>query len=115
MFVRWERRSLEAQGRGGRHRFDAILVEEYEKSGQFRERVLKHLASIEERFLNAREVGMRQFYRGLFWVVVDKNLNDLNLEPATKDRIETEILQTVPRPNEDWGLWAVTCVPKYDG
>lgn len=50
MFVRWETRSLEAEGAGRRHKFDAILVEDCEKSGQFRERVLKHLASIEERY-----------------------------------------------------------------
>jgi hypothetical protein len=57
---------------------------------------------------------MREFYRGIFWVGVNKKLDDLKLDPELREELELEILKTVPRPANEWALWAVTCVPRYD-
>ncbi len=78
------------------------------------EQVVASLAAIEERFLEAKEVGIRGFHRGLFWTLVDKKLDHLNLEDVPRSMIEAEILKKVPRPaTDEWSLWAVTCVPRY--
>jgi hypothetical protein len=114
MFVRWERQFLKS-GRRGRCRLEAILVQNHEEKGVTHEQVVAPLATIEERFLEAKEVGIRGFHRGLFWTVVDKKLNDLNIENVPRNIIEAEILKKVPRPaTNEWSLWAVTCVPRYD-
>jgi hypothetical protein len=114
MFVRWERR-VSKPGREGRYRLEAILMQNHEEKGLRRERVAVLLATIEERFLEAEEVGIRGFHRGLFWAAVDKKLNDLNVKNLLRTMIEDEILQKVPRPaTNEWSLWAVTCVPRYE-
>jgi hypothetical protein len=82
--------------------------------GESKERIVMPLAGIEERFLNTKELGMRAFHRGLFWTVADRKLDDLKLEKGLRKRIEAALLVTVPRPADDWGLWAVTCIPKYE-
>ena len=114
MHVRWEKRRLEIQTRGGNHRLDALLVEGCKEEGAMKDRILTRLGSIEERFLNAKEVGMKAFHRGLFWAHVDKELEALKLEPEVIARIETKISETVPRPNHEWPLWAVKCIPQYE-
>jgi hypothetical protein len=57
---------------------------------------------------------MRAFHRGLFWSVANRKLEALHLDSEVRRRIETELSEIVPRPSNEWGLWAVTCVPKYD-
>ena len=114
MIVKWERRSPHEGGRRGRHHLHAILVERTSEHGTLREKVIDQLASIEERFLETKETGMRAFYRGLFWAVADGKLEALHLGSEVRRKIETEISEIVPRPSNEWGLWAVTCVPKYE-
>ena len=73
-----------------------------------------HLASIEERFLVVNIPTVRAYYKGLFWVSVDRNLDRLNIDHAKREKIERQISQKVPRPPDDWALWGVVCVPSYD-
>ncbi len=102
-------------GRRGRWLLEAILMQNHEEEGVMREQVVAPLAAIEERFLKAKEVGIRGFHRGLFWTLVDNKLNDLNIENLPRSMLEAEILKEVPRPaTNDWSLWAVTCVPRYE-
>lgn len=114
MFVRWERRSLES-GRGRGCRLEAILMQNDEEKGVIKKKIIASLATIEERFLEAKEIGIRGFHRGIFWTEVDKKLKDLNIGNVPRNMIEAEILRKVPRPtSNDWSLYAVTCVPRYD-
>jgi hypothetical protein len=102
-------------GREGRYLLKAILMQNHEENGVRREQVVAPLAAIEERFLEAKEVGIRGFHRGLFWISIDQKLNELNVKDVPRNRIEAEILRKVPRPaTKDWSLWAVTCVPRYE-
>ena len=90
-------------------------MQTYEGKGGTQEQIVASLGTIEERFLEAKEVGIQGFHRGLFWSAVDKTLNDLNIEDVPGNMIESEILKKVPRPaTDEWSLWAVTCVPRYD-
>ena len=92
---------------------EAILMQNHEENGVMLEQVVSPLAAIEERFLKAKEVGIRGFLRGLFLTVVDGKLNDLNLGSLSRSMIEAEILKLVPRPaTNEWSLWVVTCVPR---
>jgi hypothetical protein len=47
-------------------------------------------------------------------VVVDKNLDKLRLESVVRNQIEGELVEKIPRPNGDWAMWGVICVPKFD-
>jgi len=114
MNVKWEKRKLDSGRRRRRYHLHAILVDKKGEKEGSKERVIEHLASIEERFLETKEMGMRAFHRGLFWKVADRKLEDLKLERKVRKGIEAEILEVVPRPTDEWGLWAVICVPKYE-
>jgi hypothetical protein len=72
------------------------------------------LGTIEERFLQSKARDMRAFHQGLFWVTVDKNLENIGLEAAKRQKIEMEISATVPKPSAEWALWGVVCCPEYD-
>ena len=114
MNVRWERQKIEMGTNGRGTSLAAILVEDYcegTKSGTpFREQ----LATIPERYLNSKARDMRAFHQGLFWVRVDQKLNHLILKSQERQKIESIISETVPRPQKDWALWSVTCIPRYD-
>jgi len=114
MDVRWERQAIEMGANGRGTRLVAVLVDDYrrgEKSGtSFREQ----LATISERYLNTKARDMRAFHQGLFWVRVDQKLNRLTLKSQERQKIESIISETVPRPDKDWALWSVTCIPRYD-
>ena len=114
MNVKWERRRPDGGGRRDRYHLHAILVEKTREEGESNERVIEHLASIEERFLETKEMGMRAFHQGLFWTAADRKLSDLKLERKVREGIEAEISEVVPRPTNEWGLWAVKCVPEYE-
>ena len=114
MNVKWERRKPEGGGRRDRHHLHAILVERKMEKGVLNEKVIRHLAGIEERFLETKEMGMKAFHRGLFWTVADKKLADLQLAGDVRKKIEGEISKVVSRPSDEWGLWAVKCVPDYE-
>jgi hypothetical protein len=114
MNVLWKRTRQATQNGKARHLLEAILVEIDRGGGEPREGVVTHLGSIEERFLKTKVLGMRAFYRGLFWKVADQRLDDLKLEEDIRKGIESTLAETVPRPSDDWGLWAVTCIPRFE-
>jgi hypothetical protein len=93
---------------------EALLVESYQDNGSVKHRLIEHLGGIEEKFLITKVRNMREFHQGLFWTAVDKKLDRLRLDPHQRDRVEADISQMVSRPDEDWALWGVTCVPRFD-
>ena len=114
MDVKWEKQIVEA-GKNGRGRsLVAVLVEDYQDGAKTKIRDIQQLASIKERVLDSNARDMRAFHQGLFWANVDKNLDHLTLKPQERKRIESKISETVSRPNGDWALWSVTCIPRYD-
>jgi hypothetical protein len=114
MHVRWERRIIDDPLNRKSYRMSVFLVENYVEEGKMKERLIDHLGAIEERFLNSNARDMRAFHQGLFWAKLDKKLDSLKLSTGERDKIEAEISEMVPRPAEEWPLWAVTCVPQRD-
>ena len=111
MFVKWIRQSSNNERNGIRYQLSAFLddglyLKEYDEQSP--------LGTIEERFLHTKARDMRAFHQGLFWVVVDKNLDNIELEADERQKIEMEISETVPRPSDGWALWGVVCCPAYD-
>jgi len=114
MNVRWEKQIVEA-GKNGRGRsLVAVLVDDYQEAEKTKMRFSEQLGSIKEQFLHSKARDMRAFHQGLFWAHVDKKLDRLTLKPEQRKEIESKISETVPRPNADWSLWSVTCIPRYD-
>ncbi len=114
MNVRWERRIVDDSLNRKSFRLSAVLVENYQEEGKVKEKLIDHLGEIEERFLNSNVRDMKAFHQGLFWAKVDKKLDCLKLSTGKRNKIEAEISELVPRPGEEWSLWAVTCVPQRD-
>ena len=77
-------------------------------------KVLAKLGAIQERFLSIPISKTRAFHQGLFWVTVDKKLDQLKLDARLRNKIEADIIKTVSRPDNDWALWGVTCIPIFD-
>ncbi len=114
MDVRWEKQIVEAGKNGRGSSLVAVLVKDYQEGDKTKIRVIEQLGSIKERVLNSNARDMRAFHQGLFWAHVDKKLDHLTLKPQERKKIESKISETVSRPNADWALWSVTCVPRYD-
>ncbi len=114
MHVKWEKQSPPNGSNGKIVSLKALLVEQYQDNGSVKHRVVEYLGAIEEKFLTTKVRNMREFHQGLFWVAVDKKLDHLGLDTRRRNRIEADICQTVSRPNEDWALWGVTCIPRFD-
>ena len=114
MQVKWEKRSPPDQCRGGRASLNAMLVEPNPGHDSNQYRIVEHLGAIEEKFLDTKVCNMREFHQGLFWTVVDRKLDRLGLDAHQRNSIEAEIAQIVARPDEDWALWGVTCIPRFD-
>ena len=114
MLVKWEKRSPQNGANGNGSNLTALLVEPYPDNGSARNRLIEQLGTIEEKFLASKVRNMRQFHQGLFWSAVDKKLDRLGLDSHQRNRIEADIVQTVSRPDEDWALWGVTCIPRFD-
>jgi hypothetical protein len=93
---------------------EALLVESYQDNGSVKLRLIEHLGAIREKYLASKVRNMREFHQGLFWTVVDKKLDRLRLDPRQRDRVEADISQMVLRPDQDWALWGVTCIPRFD-
>lgn len=115
MNVEWAKRELQSGRREKAYRIDALLIKPDPENTDPEEDRGEHLASIEERFLKSRELGVRAFHQGIFWAHADKKLDALNLEPAQRDAIEKKIKEKVPRPNKDWELYCVKCIPEIEG
>ena len=112
MNVQWIKKKHNGNGKGERLR--AVLSEYHLHDGDVEHKPIMELGSIEKRFLSTKIKGTRAFHQGLFWVVVDKNLDKLGLEPGERSQIESELAETIPRPNGDWAMWGVICVPQFD-
>ncbi len=111
MFVKWIRHPVNNVTKSNGFRLDAFIdgcLHEDRNSERMQ------LGTIEERFLNTKARDMRAFHQGLFWVSVDKNLNNLGLGAVAREKIEAEIASRIPRPSSEWSLWGVVCCPKYD-
>lgn len=114
MQVRWEEQEIVISGNGAGKCLVAHLVMENKDPGASGQEVIATLGSIQPRFLAVNVKCTREFHQGLFWKVVDKELDRLDLHPETKGTIETALAERVPRPGEEWALWGVTCIPKYN-
>lgn len=114
MNVRWERQTIEIGANGRGTHLVAVLVEDYPQGVQPETTFREPLATISERYLQTKARDMRAFHQGLFWERVDRKLNGLTLNPQERHKIESVISETVPRPDRDWALWSVTCIPRYD-
>lgn len=114
MNVRWERRRINPSKNGRGVSLVAVLVANSSIEGKIEERLVEQLGVIGEHFLHSKAHDMRAFHQGLFWANVDQKLNLLMISPIEREKIESKISETVPRPNPDWALWSVTCIPRYD-
>jgi hypothetical protein len=114
MHVAWRKQKSSSGLNGTGVSLVAVLMESCQEAGRPKEKFIEELGAIKERYLTTKATDTRAFHQGLFWVVVDKKLDALQLESAERTTIEAEILKTVPRPNQDWALWGVTCIPRYD-
>ena len=114
MDVRWERKRI-GSGKNGRGiHLVAVLVGSPRSEGVAEESAFEPLGVIGEHFLRSKAQDMRAFHQGLFWAHVDQKLNHLMINPAERKKIESKVSATVPRPNPNWALWSVTCIPRYD-
>jgi hypothetical protein len=116
MDICWKRKKIKNGTNGSRVNLVAVLVgnSQQENNSGAKGNFTRQLGAIGEKFLNSKARDMRAFHQGLFWLHVDKKLNHLSLSPEAREQIELKISQTVPRPDKDWALWSVTCIPRYD-
>ena len=114
MHIKWKKQSPQNRIKVKSINLEALLVESYQDNGSVKHRLIEHLGAIEEKFLASKVRNMREFHQGLFWTAVDKKLDRLRLDPRQRDRVEADISQMVSRPGEDWALWGVTCIPRFD-
>ena len=114
MHVKWEKRSLQKGLNGNSINLRAVLVENYQNNGETGLRIVDNLGDIDEKFLLTNVTNMRAFHQGLFWVTVDRKLDQLKLDTGLRNKIEADIIKTVSRPDNDWALWGVTCIPTFD-
>jgi hypothetical protein len=114
MYIEWKRVESESEDLRDKIRLVAILNGGLDKGVKTRETITPELASIKERYITARVKTMREFHKGLFWAAIDKKLDQLSLETHIRQAIEAEIGEKISRPDEQWALWGVTCVPCYD-
>jgi len=114
MDVRWERRKIDYSKNGRGVILVAVLVADPRIEDKIRQSFSEQLGVIGEHFLRSKAPDMRAFHQGLFWTNVDKKLDRLMISPTERKKIESKISETIPRPNPDWALWSVTCIPRYD-
>ena len=114
MHIKWEKQSPQNGVNVKGINLVALLVESYQDNGSVKNRLIEHLGTIEERYLASKVRNMREFHQGLFWTAVDQKLDRISLDSRQRERIEADISQMVSRPDEDWALWGVTCIPRFD-
>jgi len=90
VFVRWKERTTK-RGRV----FYAVLVESQRENGKPRQKVIKHLAHIAEKYLDATA------HQEYFWQRVDWYMDDLALSTETRKTIEGKLIAKVKRPTEE--------------
>lgn len=114
MEVGWKREKIKNGANGSGISLVAVLVGNNQTDGGAGGNHTWQLGAIGEKFLRSKARDMRAFHQGLFWLHVDKKLNHLGIDPQEKEKIELTISKTVPRPDADWALWSVTCIPRID-
>ena len=114
MDVRWKREKVNHGSNDKGFNLVAVLIGNHQKETGSSPHPAILLGSIGEKFLHSKARDMRSFHQGLFWLNVDKQLKRLGLSAEDRDEIVLKLSETVPRPNEDWALWSVTCIPRYD-
>ncbi|MBW2411434.1 MAG: hypothetical protein JRF72_16675 [Deltaproteobacteria bacterium] len=114
MHVKWQRLKLKSGFNGATNHLVALLVDKSANEAPKHDGLHAELGTIKEQYLQTKATNAREFHQGLFWAAVDKKLDLLALSPDVRNRIEQQILKEVPRPGEDWALWGVTCIPRYD-
>ena len=114
MQVRWQRQKIKNGFNGNTINLVALLVENFCKADRTEETLIEELGRIKEKFLTIKVTDTRAFHQGLFWAAVDKKLDHLKLDPSVRENIEVKLLEKVPKPQDDWALWGVTCIPRYD-
>jgi hypothetical protein len=112
--IEWQRRSIPDAPQGRNIELVAAVVEHLETNGTSGRYVTREVATIAEHYLTTRARDVRAFHQGLFWVNADRLLATLSLTPEARKTLEASLSATVPRPNPDWALWAVTCIPRID-
>ena len=114
MKVVWEERQAVGRGNRGRDCLVALLVSAPTIDESSEQNVIAQLGAIEKRFLRINIKCAREFQQGLFWKQIESVMDRLALTPEMKDMIVAAISERVPIPGEDWALWGVTCIPRYD-
>ena len=114
MNVSWKREKSINGNNGSEINLVAELVDNHLKAVNGSGNFTTQLGTIGEKYLNSKARDMRAFHQGLFWERVDRKLKRLTLKPQERQKIESIISETVPRPERDWSLWSVTCIPRYD-
>ncbi len=114
MHIEWKKTCEESGPRKKGCRLTAVIVAFQRGNNIDSEGCIEKIGTIEERFLFTKASDMRAFHQGLFWEGVARKLSELNLPPEKRAILEAEISIKVPRPNEEWALWGVTCIPRYD-
>lgn len=114
MDVRWDRQKSDSGTNGRGVNLVAVLVANPCTADKTEKRGFEQLGVIGEHFLRSKARDLRAFHQGLFWTNVDHKLDLLRIDPSERQKIESKISETVPRPNPDWALWSVTCIPRYD-
>jgi len=99
MFIRWKRRKLKKRAgyspgapwdpNHQGYALSAVLVQSERVDGKVRQRFVKHLGSIKDWGLTT------QGHRLGFWQTAEKALDSLDLDPATRQRIEAKLAETV--------------------
>jgi hypothetical protein len=93
MYVRWKTKDLarSADGSAGRSLY-AVLVASERRNGKPRQRVLKHLAYINERDLSCIEQRRR------FWLQADRSLATVEVNAPLRKNILDRLNEVVPCP-----------------
>ena len=114
MKIRWEEKQSENVLGHPETLLMAILIETEPSDGVSRNTVGVNLGSIKKRFLSINIPRTREFHQGLFWSLVEKNLDRIKMDSREKEAIKATIADRVPKPGSEWALWGVTCIPRFD-
>lgn len=94
MFVRWKRRQLCRKPRWAKPEYVryAVLVESARVDGKPKQKIIRYLAHIKEKYLTATA------HQEWFWIRVDAHFSELGLEPTVQTNLEDSLLRVVVRP-----------------
>jgi hypothetical protein len=74
--------------------WDAVLVHSIRVAGQPRQQLVGYLASIRAQYHTAPA------HRAWFWTRVEARLETLGLEASTRQAVEAQLQQVIPRPSD---------------